>query len=136
MPRRIVFIAVNSEREVDLAMDTSDEVPSPLAVLDALIQAGLGRSSKETSLVFSDAVAQWRREIQASPGLGSDADVYAIELRLSDVADPSLREQLLGIQTSFRINEAQQGALREAARQTLAASAEFRRLRNSVPGTR
>ena len=66
VPRRIVFIAVNSEREIDLAMDTSDEVPAPFAVLDALIHAGLGRSSKETSLVFSDAVAQWRLGSRAS----------------------------------------------------------------------
>jgi NTE family protein len=136
VPRRIVFIAVNSEREVDLKMDRSDEVPSSLAVLDAMIYAGLGRSSKETTLVFTDAVAQWRREIQTSPGLGSDADVYSIELKLSDVVDPSLREQLLGISTTFRISRPQQEALREAARQTLAASEEFRRLRSSVIQTR
>lgn len=136
VPRRIVFIAVNSEREIDLRMDGSDEVPSSLAVLDALIYAGLGRSSKETTLVFGDAVAQWRREIQTSPGLGSDADVYSIELKLSDVVDPSLREQLLGIPTTFRLSRAQQAALREAARQTLAASPEFLRLRNSVGDAR
>lgn len=132
VPRRIVFIAVNSEREIALKMDASDEVPSSLAVLDAMVYAGLGRSSKETSLVFSDAVAQWRREIQASPGLGSDADVYSIELKLSDVADPSLRQRLLDIPTTFRISRPQQEALHEAARTTLAASSEFRRLRGSV----
>ncbi len=60
------------------------------------------------------------------------ADVYAIELNLSDVVDPYLRGQLLGISTAFRISAAQQAALREAARQALAASAEFRRLRSSV----
>jgi len=60
------------------------------------------------------------------------ADVYAIELNLSDVVDPYLREQLLAISTAFRISEAQQPALREAARQALAASAELRRLRSSV----
>jgi len=132
VPRRIVFIAVNSERQIALKMDASDEVPSTLAVLDALVYAGLGRSSKETSLVFSDAVAQWRREIQSTPGLGSDADIYSIELKLSDVGDPSLRERVLNIPTTFRISTAQLDDLREAARASLAASAEFQRLQSSV----
>lgn len=135
VPRRIIFIAVNSERVIDLKMDSSDEVPSPFAVLDAMIYAGLGRSSKETTLVFSDAVDQWRREIQMRPGLGSDADIYSIELKLNDVEDPALRERLLDIPTAFRISEAHREALEQAARQTLAASAEFRRFRASVGQT-
>jgi hypothetical protein len=132
VPRRIVFISVNSERVIDLSLDNSDEVPSSFAVLDALVYAGQGRSSKETSLLFSDAVAPWRSEIQMSPDLGSDSDVDSIELKLGDVVDSKLREQLLGIPRTFRISKAQQEALREAARQTLAVSGEFRRLRESV----
>jgi NTE family protein len=132
VPRRIVFIAVNAERELRLGMDSSDEVPSTWEVLDALVYAGLGRSSKETSLVFSDAVAQWRREIQTTPGLGSDADIYSIELKLSDISDPSLGERLRTIPTSFRIDPDQLGDLRQAAKASLAASAEFQRLRSSV----
>lgn len=134
VPRRIVFIAVNSEREIALKMDNSDEVPSSLAVLDALIYAGLGRSSRETSLVFSDAVAQWRREIQSNPGLGSDADIYSIELKLSDVGDAALQARLLDIPTSFRLEPGQLDTLREAAKASLAASTEFQRLRRSVSG--
>jgi len=132
VPRRIVFITVNAEREVVLKMDASDEVPSTLAVLDALVYAGLGRYSKETSLVFSDAVAQWRREIQSTPGLGSDADIYAIELKLTNVGDVALQERLLNIPTTFRISASQLDSLREAAKLSLAASTEFQRLRNSV----
>ena len=136
VPRRIVFIAVNSEREIDLKLDTSDEVPSSLAVLDALIYAGLGRSSKETSLVFSDAVAQWRRDIQLNPGLGSDADIYSIEVKLGDVADPLLSERLRAIPTSFRISPEQIDDLRAAARASLTASTELQRLRSSFESRR
>jgi NTE family protein len=136
VPRRIVFIAVNSERELDLEMDSRDEVPSTLAVLDALVYAGLGRSSRETSLVFGDAVAQWRREIQSTPGLGSDADIYAIELKLSDASDPPLKARLRGIPTTFRISNDQLDDLRAAAAASLSASAEFLRLRSSVESRR
>jgi NTE family protein len=132
VPRRIVFISVNSERQLSLDMDRSDEVPSTLAVLNALVYAGLRRSSKETSLVFSDAVAQWRQEIQSTPGLGNDADIYSIELKLGDIDDPALREQVLGIPTLFRIEASHLQALREAARAGLAASTEFQRFRKSV----
>lgn len=131
-PRRIVFITVNSERELDLPMDRSDEVPSTLAVLDALVYAGLGRSSKETSLVFADAVQQWRREIQATPGLGNDADIYAIELKLADVPDAGLRAQVLEIPTAFWVSPEHLAALQQAARQALSASTEYQRFRRSV----
>jgi NTE family protein len=131
-PRRIVFITVNSERELDLPMDRSDEVPSTMAVLDALVYAGLGRSSKETSLVFADAVQQWRQAIRASPGLGSDADIYAMELKLTDVTDAQLRATVLEIPTAFRVAPQHLEALRLAARHALATSAEYQRFRRSV----
>lgn len=135
VPRRIVFIAVNSERELDMKLDTREEVPPVRSVLDALVNAGLGRTSRETSLIFSDAVAQWRREIQSTPGLGSSADIYSIELKIGDVDDKALRDRLRAIPTTFSITPSQLDDLRAAAKASLRASREFQRLLNSIePG--
>ena len=113
-------------------MDHSGDVPSIFSVMNALVYSGLGRYSRETSLVFGDAVQHWRKEIKANADLGSDADVYAIELKLNDVSDVELRSQILEIPTAFRVEERDLKALRVAARQMLSASAEYARFRNSV----
>lgn len=55
VPRRIVLISVNSESNEGLPIDQSGAVPGTLDALSAMIFGGLGRFSKETSLVFSDA---------------------------------------------------------------------------------
>lgn len=58
VPRRIVLISVNSESNDGLPIDHSGEVPGTVGALSAMIFGGLGRISKETSLVLNDAVEQ------------------------------------------------------------------------------
>ncbi len=134
VPRRIVLISVNSESSDGLPIDQSGEVPGTLDVLNAMVYGGLGRFSKETSLVFSDAVGQWRRELRSDPRWAAEAlaDIFSIEIKLTELDDPALRTQVLNIPTAFRISEEERGLLRTAARRSLDRSDEFRRFLRSV----
>jgi NTE family protein len=134
-PRRIVLISVNSESNDGLPIDRSGTVPGTIDALTAMIFGGLGRFSKETSLVFSDAVEQWRKELRADPrwAAESQADIFSIEIRLTDLDDSNLRTQVLAIPTAFRISDVDRGLLRQAAKRSLERSAEFKRFRESLP---
>jgi NTE family protein len=135
VPRRIVLISVNSESNEGLPIDQSGAVPGTLDALSAMIFGGLGRFSKETSLVFSDAIEQWRRELRADPqwAAESQADIFSIEIRLTDLDDSSLRTQVLAIPTAFRISEGDRSLVRQAAKRSLERSAEFKRFLESLP---
>jgi NTE family protein len=137
VPRRIVLISVNSESNDGLPIDHSGAVPGTVDALGAMIFGGLGRFSKETSLVLSDAVEQWRKELRADPrwAAESQADIFSIEIKLTDLDDSTLRAQVLEIPTAFRISEEARSLLRLAARRGLDQSAEFRRFQKSVPAT-
>ena len=138
VPRRIVVISVNSESNAVLPIDVSGEVPGTVDVLNAMIGGGLGRFSRETSLVFSDAVEQWRKELRSDPRWASEeqADIFSIEIKLTDLDDPTLRKQVLDIPTAFRISEEARALLRQAAKRSLDQSAEFKRFLLSVPAAR
>ncbi|CAD5366731.1 NTE family protein [Rubrivivax sp. A210] len=137
VPRRIVLISVNSESNDGLPIDRSGAVPGMADALGAMIFGGLGRFSKETSLVLSDAVEQWRKELRSDPrwAAESQADIFSIEIKLTDLDDSTLRTQVLEIPTAFRISEEARSLLRLAARRGLDQSAEFRRFLNSVQAT-
>lgn len=129
IPRRIVFISVNSERQAPSPLEKSGSVPGTVAVLGALVSGNLGRHSRETELVFSEAIEQWRTELQAD---GTDVDLFQIEVDLADVADPALRAQVLAIPTAFRISSTDRASLAMAARASLDGSLEFKRFMQSV----
>jgi NTE family protein len=134
VPRRIVLISVNSESGDGLPIDQRGEVPGTMNVLNAMVYGGLGRFSKETSLVFSDAVEQWRKDLRSDPRWAAEAlaDIFSIEIKLTDLEDPALRKQVLNIPTAFRISEEDRSLLRTAARRSLARSAELKRFLRSV----
>jgi NTE family protein len=131
-PRRIVFLSVNAERRGPRAIDDRDRTPGTLDVLGAMVEGSLGRSSRETALVFADTIDGWRGELRAARGASPDADVFLVEIDLSDVADATLRERVLAIPTAFRITAADRADLRAAAAAALGQSAELRRFLVSV----
>jgi NTE family protein len=137
-PRRIVLISVNSESSDGLPIDHSAEVPGTVDVVHAMVYGGLGRFSKETSLVFGDAVEQWRKELRSDPRWAAQglADVFSIEIKLTDLDEPALRTQVLAIPTAFRISPEARSLLRAAAQRSLARSAEFKRFLQSVADLR
>ena len=123
LPQHIVFVAINSERQGPLAIDQLGEVPTTREVASAMINGGLGRTSRETGLVFREAVEQWRTELEALEPAGRHSDVFAIEISLSDLQDPELRKRVLDVPTAFRVSS--RGSCSVAA----SGSIERRRLR-------
>lgn len=136
LPRHIVFISINSEQHGALPIDLRGEVPSTLQVAKALIYSGLGRTSRETSLVFREAVAGWREELEALGPAGGDADIFSIEVNLNDVEDGALRTQVLAVPTAFRISPQDLSLLRRAAKLEVASSQELRRYLSAVGTSR
>ena len=134
LPLHIVFIAINSERQGPLPIDQRGQVPSMLEVADALIYSGLGRTSRETGLVFKEAVDNWRAELAALGPAGRNSDIFAIEINLSDLEDQVLRKRVLEVPTAFRVSPEDLAALRQAARLSVASSTELKRYLESVAG--
>lgn len=130
IPRRVVFLSVNSETRVPPDFESSAEVPGTLDVLGALIKGNLGRHSRETALVFDDAIEQWRTDLRRDD---ADVDIFRIEVNLHGLEDAALRERVLAIPTAFRISADDRELLRVAARSALDESAEMRRFLQSVP---
>jgi NTE family protein len=132
-----VSISVASAPPNSLPIEHSGAVPGTVDALGAMIFGGLGRFSKETSLVLSDAVEQWRKELRSDPRWAAEAqaDIFSIEIKLTDLDDSTLRAKVLEIPTAFRISEEARSLLRLAARRSLDRSAEFRRFQKSVPAT-
>ena len=72
----------------------------------------IGEKKKKTSSLEHDCVAK----------------TYLIEISLDQIANPSERQRLLGLQTSFDLKESDIDRLTAAARELLADSVEFQRL--------
>lgn len=131
MPRRIVFLSVNSETRGAPEFESSSRVPGTLDVLGALINGNLGRHSRETALVFDDAIEQWRADLRRDDG---DVDIFRIEVNLHGLEDAALRDRVLAIPTAFRISAEDRKLLRVAARAALDESVELQRFQQSVAG--
>jgi len=132
LPQHIVFIAINSERQGPLPMDQSGEVPTTFEVASAMVNGGLGRTSRETGLVFKEAVDQWRSELETLEPVGRQSDVFALEINLSDLQDPELQARVLEVPTAFRVSSEDLAVLRQAARASVAASKELERFLSTV----
>jgi len=135
--RRIVLVAVNSERDLGERVDQSDHVPNVRQVVGTLLFGASSRLTNTTLAMMQDDVQRWRREVDAKRGrldspFAPDADLHVISVSLRDVADPHLRRSLLTVPTAFTIGGEQVEQLIAAGRQALRSSDEFVRLRESL----
>jgi len=135
--RKVVFIAVNSERDPGESIDQSDRVPTIGQVVDSLLFGYSGQITQVTLAIMSDDTERWRRELaeqRGTPGspFAADAELHAITISLHDVEDAGLRHTILTIPTAFTIDPEQVHQLVEAGREALRQSPEFKRLRRSL----
>ena len=134
---RIVLIVVNSERDTADRIDQSDRVPGTLQVLDSLIFGAGSRWTEETTEIVKDAARRATEELQQARGregspFAADAEIFVINVRLRDLADPERRQLLLHVPTAFEILPSHSRQLQQAGRESLRASPEFQRLRRSL----
>ncbi|GIL05398.1 MAG: hypothetical protein BroJett031_19180 [Betaproteobacteria bacterium] len=143
--RKIVLIAVNSERELVESIDRSDRVPSIPQVIDALVYGAGARLTQITLGMMEDDMRRWRREVfeqrgtQGSP-FAADAELHVVSVSLHNVEDGDTRRGVLSIPTAFTIRSEEVRKLVQAGREVLRASPEFQRLllglRNQAHGGR
>jgi NTE family protein len=134
---RIVLIVVNSERDIADRIDRSDRVPGTFQVLDSLIFGAGSRWTEETTEIVKDAARRAAEELRQARGregspFAADAEIFVVNVRLRDLADPERRQMLMRVPTAFEILPADSRHLQEAGRELLRASPEYQRLRRSL----
>lgn len=135
--RKIVLVAVNSERDLGERIDQSDRLPTTRQVIDTLLFGAGARMTKATLEMMGDDMQRWRREVAEQRGtLGSpfaaDAELHVVSVSLHDVEDPALRKSVLTIPTALTISAEQVHLLVEAGREALRRSPEFQHLRRRL----
>jgi NTE family protein len=134
---KIVLVVVNSERALADRIDQSDEVPGTFRVLDAMIFGAGSRWTEETTEMVKDTARKATEELRALRGrndspFAADAEIFVVNIRLTDLRDEERRSSLLHVPTAFEILPSQSRELQAAGRELLRASPEFRRLRRSL----
>jgi NTE family protein len=135
--RKIILVAVNSERDTSERIDKADHVPSTSQVMDSLLFGAGARATQETLALLNDDARRWSREIAQQRGspdspFAADAEFYVVSVSLRDVPDSNLRQAVLQVPTAFTVTPAQVSQLKEAGRAALRESAEFQRLRRGL----
>jgi NTE family protein len=135
--RKVVFIAVNSERDLGERIDRSDRVPTTRQVVDTLLFGVGGQITQVTLAIMSDDRERWHRELAEQRGaagspFAADAELHVITVSLHDVEDPTLRHSILAVPTAFSIDAEEVRNLVGAGREALRHSPEFQRLRDAL----
>jgi len=134
--RRLILITVNAERDPNVHLDASDEVPGGLRVLDALRFGSGSRATHETQEFLADLARQWGNELGAQASeqdiFAPDARIHVVQVNLRDAADEAGRGTLLQIPTALSLRTDEVDHLIAAGRTALRRSAAFRALREDL----
>jgi NTE family protein len=135
---KIVFVLVNAETETDTKWDRFEKIPPFGAMLDSFSSIGIWRYNQETVSLLRESFKRWEDEIRkgrcgsspisTEPGACGDIEFYLVEVRFDAIADGAERSLLKRLPTSFALKPEQVDHLRNAARQILGESKEFKRL--------
>lgn len=130
---KLIVINVNAEQAPNISLDRSDKTPTITEVIDAVSSASLARRSRETREILASSKAKWREKLRSASRTGSRAlspsiDLYVIDVSLGAHPDPTVREELQAIPTSFSLPHNEVDKLVAAARTILRGSDEFGRL--------
>lgn len=136
--RKMVLIAVNSERDPAERIEQSAEVPDSLQVMDALVFGAGGRATQETLALMEESAQRWAAEVHESAGqagspFAKDAEIHVIAVNLRDARERKTGlVPLLQIPTAFSIPRDDVRRLEEAGRDALRASPRFRQLKAAL----
>lgn len=136
--RKLVLIAVNSERDPAERIEQSNEVPGSLQVMDALVFGAGARATQETLAMMEESAQRWAQEVLESAGqdgspFAKGAEIYVIPVNLRDA--PERRTglvPLLQIPTAFSLPKSDVRRLERAGRDALRASPRFQQLKAAL----
>jgi NTE family protein len=131
--RKLVFLVVNAETDPDVNQYKLDALPNLLQEMHALVDIPVNRYSADTLEFMSKAAIRWRAHIRQRARTGSsmfspDADLYFINVGLSELEDQEEKARLMKIPTGLTLTEGELDRLLLAASSLVRNDEEFRRL--------
>lgn len=126
MPRRIVAIVVNAQRESEESWSEIDKSPSVSSVFPIIANVQIDRFSLETLELLRDKFDLWKTRAHEA---GSLLDFHIIEVNFMAARDDEERRDLNQVPTALTLPAEDVDHLREAARRILRQSPEFQKLR-------
>ncbi len=136
--RKVIFIVVNAETEIDPRWDKLGSVPPFAAMLDSYSSIAISRYNVETIALLRESFPRWIEEIRVgrcpegksdtTPGACGDIDFYLMEVKFDALPDEAERSYFKRLPTSFYLPAEEVDKLRQAAGRILSNSRDFKRL--------
>ena len=131
--RKLVYLIVNAETRQDPSQYTLNNIPGLMRVSQALVDIPIDRYSTDTIELLEETIQQWRLQLrQRSEGTSSsfapNADIYFINVSLTEVTDPEEESRLMNIPTNLALTNEEVDHLLLGGSRILRDSPEFQRL--------
>lgn len=135
--RKVVFLVVNAETEVDDRWSRSEKPPSVAAAVESYSSVVITRYNFETIMLLRESFDRWAEEVRRSrcgdqpisleAGACGDIQFYLIEVKFDNVRDEDSRKHFKRLPTSFKLEPAEVDKLRAVARRLLEESPDYQR---------
>jgi NTE family protein len=136
--RKIVFLVVNAETEVDDQWSRSSKPPSLETAIESYTNVVNTRYNFETMMLLRESLDPWTEEIRKSrcgdqpillgPGACGDIQFYLIEIKFDNIRDKDLRKHFKRFPTSFKLDPIEVDQLRAVAKRLLEESSDYQHL--------
>jgi NTE family protein len=140
--RKIVFVVVNAETEIDTKWDRHANVPPFSAMLESYSSIAIARYNVETVALLAESFPRWADDIRkgrcgsgrisTEPGSCGDIEFYLVQVRFDALDDEAERSYFKRLPTSFVLKPEEVDKLRDAARRILTGSKQFKKLLNDL----
>jgi NTE family protein len=133
--RDIVLITVDASALLPSHWEQTDRTPSTMAIVDAATTTPLMNYNFETLEYLRSRLPEWRNELRRKACRDANEacdtpDIFLIDLRLEDIADPRMQERLTTVPTDFSLPSDVIDDLIDAGHSLLHSHPEYRRLMN------
>ncbi|MGA6829148.1 patatin-like phospholipase family protein [Nitrospira sp. NS4] len=131
--RKLVYLMVSAETTPDVNQYQLSEIPGLSNVSRALVDIPINRYSSDTLQLMSQVVGQWRVQLRERQHVEEsvftpDADIYFINVSLTEVDDPDEQDRLMSIPTNLSLTDDQIDHLLLAATRLIRNDKDFQRL--------
>jgi NTE family protein len=136
--RKVVFLVVNAETEVDDRWSRSAKSPPLGAAIESYSSVVITRYNFETIMLLREGFGAWTEEVRRSrcgdqaialdSGACGDIQLYLIEIKFDNVRDEDSRRHFKRLPTSFKLDPVEVDRLRAVARELLEESPDYQRL--------
>ncbi len=140
--RKVIFLVVNAETEVDDRWSRSAKSPPLGVAINSYSSVAIARSNFETIMLLREGFGPWTEDVRRGrcgdrpvvldPGACGDIEFYLIEIKFDNLPDKESRRHFKRLPTSFKLDPAEVDRLRAVAKKLLEESTEYQRLLKSL----